>query len=420
MDQTTLIEDIISTKNTLTILHQVYVVNQIVLQPFSIIFDSITELIDILTHASTEKIEIGLPSNESKSLFSKLRDTLNELSDAITTTNTSVINTLNEQLRSSVQKLRICLSYTANHEETADDIFKKKLLQSRILATIESQCDYLEALPTQAISSFEHDTVTKAPIYSKFEKKKENTSNNDPFGHFRFARRRRISASDEDVDTATSDSPRTTSPPPQSPTISNSANEQMSFRPTKIPREKTRLMISYNHASKPICIDIYNSLTSAGYNVWIDLKHMHGSTLVAMAQAIEDSDIILFCVTEKYSQSPNCQKEAEYAFVRQKIMIPLLLQSNYKPTGWLGLLMGTSLYIDFTKNEFAQNYLKLKSEIEANELRITSNKNDVPRLILDSTANKKQIHKETDSPRLQLTTVKPDLVVKKSRSCVLF
>ncbi|CAF3367398.1 unnamed protein product [Rotaria sp. Silwood2] len=147
---------------------------------------------------------------------------------------------------------------------------------------------------------------------------------------------------------------------------------------------------------------------------------MHGNTLVAMAQAIEDSDIILFCVTEKYSQSLNCQKEAEYAFVQQKIMIPLLLQSNYKPTGWLGLLMGTSLYIDFTKNDFTQNYSKLIHEIAANAMRITSNKNDVPRLTSNSTTNNEKTHRETDSPRPQLTTAKTELTVRKSRSCVLF
>ncbi|CAF4413313.1 unnamed protein product [Rotaria sp. Silwood2] len=132
-----------------------------------------------------------------------------------------------------------------------------------------------------------------------------------------------------------------------------------------------------------------------------------------MAQAIEDSDIILFCVTEKYSQSLNCQKEAEYAFVQQKIMIPLLLQSNYKPTGWLGLLMGTSLYIDFTKNDFTQNYSKLIHEIAANAMRITSNKNDVPRLTSNSTTNNEKTHRETDSPRPQLTTAKTELTLRK-------
>ncbi len=180
-------------------------------------------------------------------------------------------------------------------------------------------------------------------------------------------------------------------------------------------------MISYNHASKPLCLDIYNSLTNDGYNVWIDWKHMHGSILVAMAQGIDDSDIILYCVTEQYSQSPHCQKEAEYAFVQQKIMIPLLFQSKYKPTGWLGLLLGASLYIDFTKNNFTQNYENLKREIQANAIRISNNQNEVAKLTLDSTTNdKEQSHQAATDPPMQSTKINSGAIGKQSRSCVLF
>lgn len=180
-------------------------------------------------------------------------------------------------------------------------------------------------------------------------------------------------------------------------------------------------MISYNHASKPLCLDIYNSLIKDGYTVWFDLEEMHGSILVAMAQGIESSDIILYCITEKYSQSPHCQKEAEYAFVQQKIMIPLLLQAKYKPTGWLGLLLGASLYIDFTKNEFNENYQKLKKEIETNAIRISNNQNEVAKLTSDSITNdKEQTHVTPDNPSSQSDKTNPVVTGKQSRSCVLF
>ncbi|CAF2859574.1 unnamed protein product [Rotaria sp. Silwood2] len=118
------------------------------------------------------------------------------------------------------------------------------------------QFDYLEACPTKPISASEHDIVTKAPIDFKSEEKQENTSNNDPFAHFRFACRRRVSSSDEDEATVVLDPPP---PPPPLPIISDSVNESIFPRPIKISREKPRPMISYNHASKPICTDIYNS-----------------------------------------------------------------------------------------------------------------------------------------------------------------
>jgi hypothetical protein len=71
-------------------------------------------------------------------------------------------------------------------------------------------------------------------------------------------------------------------------------------------------------------------------------------------------------MTEKYKQSPNCQSEAEYAYRLRKPYVPILLQSKYKPDGWLGMLLGTKFYIDFTKNDYQSNYRKLVNEIEAN------------------------------------------------------
>ena len=40
--------------------------------------------------------------------------------------------------------------------------------------------------------------------------------------------------------------------------------------------------------------------------------------------------------------------EAEYAFALQKTIIPLLMERNYKPDGWLGILRGSKLFFDFS------------------------------------------------------------------------
>jgi hypothetical protein len=96
----------------------------------------------------------------------------------------------------------------------------------------------------------------------------------------------------------------------------------------------------------------------------MDIDDMHGSTLECMAHAVEQSCIVIICMSEKYKQSPNCQSEAEYAYRLKKPFVPILLQSKYKPDGWLGMLLGTRLYIDFTKNDFESNYKKLVKEIE--------------------------------------------------------
>ena len=41
--------------------------------------------------------------------------------------------------------------------------------------------------------------------------------------------------------------------------------------------------------------------------VWMDVDNMAGSTLQAMAEAIENADIVLLCYSQKYKISPNCR-----------------------------------------------------------------------------------------------------------------
>lgn len=124
------------------------------------------------------------------------------------------------------------------------------------------------------------------------------------------------------------------------------------------------IMFSYNHDSKELVNKICQYLQTSGYRIWIDTDDMHGSTLECMAHAVEESCLVIICMSEKYKQSPNCQSEAEYAYRLKKPFVPILLQSKYKPDGWLGMLLGTRLYIDFTKNDFESNYQKLVREIE--------------------------------------------------------
>jgi len=71
---------------------------------------------------------------------------------------------------------------------------------------------------------------------------------------------------------------------------------------------------------------------------------MMGSTLEAMAAAIEQSDAIIMCVTHRYKESQACRTEAEYAYTKKKPMIPVMLEKNYTADGWLGIIMGSKLY----------------------------------------------------------------------------
>ena len=393
MSGTRIIVDIVTTKNTLTILHGIFLANQESLQLFVPVFRAIVTLIHTFTHASIHEIGAGLESTGSKvHYFDQLRQTLRELSDAISTNNSSTISRLSEELNARVQQLRInssssSSSSTANKEDTADARFKQQLRQATVHINPSPQAQsYPAAKPRDR-----GNTVPRAPLAEKWKQRnrKGDTALAESFSFVEISCNRQSSSLSLDAD-------------------ENDMSASDVVMPSGLATPiKPRLMISYNHGSKQVCVDIYDHLTKDGYKVWIDFQHMHGNTLMAMARAIEDSDIIIYCVTESYSTSPNCQKEAEYAFVQKKVMVPLLLQSKYKPTGWLGFLLGASLYIDFTKNDFTQSYAKLKSEIETNAMRIHSNGNEA-------------VIVAPVTPPIQRVPTPKLTVGKKSRSCVLF
>ena len=95
------------------------------------------------------------------------------------------------------------------------------------------------------------------------------------------------------------------------------------------------IMISYSHKDSEISHRIYKNLIADGFHVWIDLEEMHGSMMQRMADAIEQSRCILICMSENYFLSSYCQLEAQYAFQKQRVLIPIKVQAGYKPDAWL-------------------------------------------------------------------------------------
>ena len=125
--------------------------------------------------------------------------------------------------------------------------------------------------------------------------------------------------------------------------------------------DEEHIMISYNTGSRELCLKIKEKLESFGFKIWIDVNDIHGSSLDAMAKAVEKSLCVLMCVTEKYRQSINCQAEAQYAFKMNKKIIPLIMQAGFDNVkGWLGIIMGDKIFINFTKYDYDECIRRLK------------------------------------------------------------
>ncbi|KAK6182097.1 hypothetical protein SNE40_009859 [Patella caerulea] len=111
------------------------------------------------------------------------------------------------------------------------------------------------------------------------------------------------------------------------------------------------VMISYNWDKQDLVLKIRDQLKFNNIKVWIDVDDMEGSTLDAMAKAVEQAEIVIMCMSRKYKNSENCRAEAEYAFKKKRRIIPILMETDYEPDGWLGIIQGSKLWYDFSDDQ---------------------------------------------------------------------
>jgi hypothetical protein len=106
-------------------------------------------------------------------------------------------------------------------------------------------------------------------------------------------------------------------------------------------------MLQRCREQQEVVVRIKNALADRGYSCWLDVEQMSGSTVDAMADAIDHSYAVVYGISLEYKESANCRLEAMYAHQAKVQMIPLLLQENYTAKGWLGMLLGTQLWYGF-------------------------------------------------------------------------
>ena len=132
----------------------------------------------------------------------------------------------------------------------------------------------------------------------------------------------------------------------------------------KIESTGNHVMISYQWDSQEVLVEVKNRLQASGYRVWMDLEQMKGSTLDAMAEAVENASVVLVCVSRRYKESQNCRSEATYAYDLKKDIIPLMMERNYKGDGWLGIIVTGKMWFDFqSKHVLEQSVTKVIKEL---------------------------------------------------------
>ena len=67
----------------------------------------------------------------------------------------------------------------------------------------------------------------------------------------------------------------------------NNTEENGPVKSENISSNDQHIMISYNSASRPLCLKVKSFLESIGHKVWIDVSNIHGASLDSMAKAVE-------------------------------------------------------------------------------------------------------------------------------------
>lgn len=133
------------------------------------------------------------------------------------------------------------------------------------------------------------------------------------------------------------------------------------------------VFLSYQHQYQETVVKLRDELQRYGFTTWFDEDDMVGSTLESMAQAVEEAAVMIMCMSVSYKTSKNCQKEVEYAERQNKPIIPIRVETGFKPDGWLGLSSGSKKVIDFSDPEkFDEKFEQLLKELAARGVEPTA------------------------------------------------
>jgi hypothetical protein len=124
------------------------------------------------------------------------------------------------------------------------------------------------------------------------------------------------------------------------------------------------LIISYtnNPSDKLVCERMYKRLIAKQYKICFEKEGKHRFELIK--KAVNQQKLILVALSSKYRTSKACMSEVEYTFNNASPIIPIIVESKYKPIGWLNHLTHGTNIIDFTQKNFDDSLLRLIEQIE--------------------------------------------------------
>ena len=117
--------------------------------------------------------------------------------------------------------------------------------------------------------------------------------------------------------------------------------------------------------------EIADMLLKKNYGVWFDNYDMYGNIDNAIMKGINNSKIVIICLTKKYCEkinnainnnflNDNCYKEWSYCLFKQKIIIPIIMEpcmkNVYFQDGIIQMYLHNTLFVDCA-DDFNENQI---------------------------------------------------------------
>jgi hypothetical protein len=233
-----------------------------------------------------------------------------------------------------------------------------------------------ETRPLSSTSRSKSASLSKAPVKkaNKSKSKRVQPSSSPASATSTESQQEQVDDEEEGDIEPISTSSSTNNNLPAAPPLPSSPSPSSLSRPTSATPQTTTatltsvrppyVMISYCWANQPLVFELCRHLKSIGVDYWLDVEKMYGNINDRMAEAIESCAAVIVCLSSKYKLSANCRMEAEYSNTQKKKIIPLMLEENYQPDGWLGLIISGKLWYDMSNPaNIHQNVTTVMSEL---------------------------------------------------------
>jgi hypothetical protein len=124
-----------------------------------------------------------------------------------------------------------------------------------------------------------------------------------------------------------------------------SANIQLQQGGLQLPPGR-HVMLSYQWDSQKTVLSVRDALASRQVPTWMDVDGgMQSDVYDSMAEGVQNAAGVVAFMTQRYQDSNNCKLEAKFACEQQVQIIPVMMQADWRASGWLGILTAGALWV---------------------------------------------------------------------------